>query len=466
MTDQDEPPVAENDPAPTPFAAPGPGRVTAYRGVSLIDGTGAPVRHGMAVVTDGPVIEAVVPDADLGPSGPPGAETVDARGTFLLPGLVDAHQHLSTPPNRAQAEAMMRRQVYGGVTAIREMAGDLRQMADLARAALVGEIPGPDVRCAALMAGPGFFDDPRTHQVTQGAAPGAVPWMRAVDEGTDLRLAVAAARGTGAVAIKIYADLDASLVRRIAAEAHHQGMLVWAHAAVFPAMPGEVVAAGVDVVSHVHMLVHELSGDRPVSYRRQREHLADAYRRFLDAPEDALDPLFEDMRRRGTVLDATASLVARMPSGAPGAAELAPRVLRRLIGRARRAGVTICAGTDYETSPRDRFPSLHDELRYLVRSMEMAPHEAVRAATTAGAAAIGLQDTVGTVEPGKRADFVIVDADPYEDIDHLRRIVTTVKRGRRHDRADYHRAEYDRSDHDAQAAGTGAGTGKGAPDGR
>ncbi|MBO2465502.1 amidohydrolase family protein [Actinomadura violacea] len=446
ITGQDEPPVAENDPAPAPFAAAEPGRVTAYRGVSLIDGTGGPVRHGMAVVTDGPVIKAVVPDADLGASGPPGAETVDMRGMFLLPGLIDAHQHLSTPPNRVQAEAMMRRQVHGGVTAIREMAGDLRQMADLARAALVGEIPGPDVHCAALMAGPGFFDDPRTHQVTQGAKAGAVPWMQAVDEDTALPLAVAAARGTGAIAIKIYADLDASLVARIAAEAHRQGMLVWAHAAVFPALPGEVVAAGVDVVSHAHMLVHDLPGDRPGAYRRQRGHLADAYRRLLDAPVDVLDPLFGEMRRRGTILDATASLMVRMPSSAPGAAELAPRVLRRLIDRARHAGVAICTGTDYETSPGSRFPSLHDELRFLVRSMGMPPHEVIRAATATGAAAIGLRDAVGTVEPGKQADLLIVEADPHEDIDNLRRIVTTVKRGRRYERADY------------DTAGTGEGS--------
>ncbi|GAA0253636.1 amidohydrolase family protein [Actinomadura nitritigenes] len=449
MTDKDEPPVAGNDPAPAPFAAPEPGRATAYRGVSLIDGTGGPVRHGMAVVTDGPTIIAVVPEADLGASVPSGAETVDLQGAFLLPGLVDAHQHLSTPPNRAQAEALMRRQIYGGVTAIREMAGDLRQMADLARASLVGEIPGPDVRCAALMAGPGFFDDPRTWQVTQGATPGTVPWMQAVDADTDLRLAVAAARGTGAVAIKIYADLDAATVTRIAEEAHRQGMLVWAHAAVFPAMPGEVVAAGTDVVSHAHMLAHEIPGDRPGEYRRQRGQLADTYRRLLDAPVDALDALFADMRRRGTILDATASLVTRLPSSAPGAAELAPDVLRRLIDRARHAGVAICAGTDYETGPADPLPSLHDELRFLVHAMGMPPHEVIRAATSTGAAAAGLQEVAGTVEPGRRADFVIVEADPCEDIDHLRRIVTTVKHGRRYDRADYDRA--------------GAGTQEGAP---
>ncbi|TMR37223.1 hydrolase [Nonomuraea zeae] len=391
----------------------------------------------MAVVTDGPTIKAVVPDRELGASDLSGAETVDLSGAFLLPGLIDTHQHLSTPPNRAQAEEAMRRQVYGGITAIREMAGDLRQMADLERAALLGEIPGPDICSAALMAGPSFFDDPRTWQVSQGATPGAVPWMQAIEEKTDLRLAVALARGTGAVAIKVYADLDPSLVARITAEAHRQGMYVWAHAAVFPAMPGEVVAAGVDVVSHAHMLAYHLSGLRPASYRGQRAHLAEVYQRFLDAPADASDDLFAAMRERGTILDATASVVGRIPLSPPEAAGLAEDVLRRLIDRARRAGVTISAGTDYEPPAGEPYPSLHDELHHLVHAMGMPPEEVVRAATLSGAAAMGREETTGSVHPGKLANLLVVEGDPHEDIDQLRRIVTTVKRGRRHDRADY-----------------------------
>jgi imidazolonepropionase-like amidohydrolase len=453
MVDRDERPIAGNDPAPTPFAAAEPGRVVLYRGVSVIDGTGAPARHGMAVVTDGPTITAVAPADEIGPSDLPGAETVGLEGAFLLPGLVDTHQHLSTPPNRAQAERLMRRQVYGGVTAIREMAGDLRQMADLARAALVGEIPGPAVHNAALMAGPGFFDDPRTWQVSQGATPGTNPWMQAIDDGTDLPLAVAMARGTGATAIKVYADLEPPLVARITEEAHRQGMHVWAHASVFPAMPRDVVAAGVDVVSHAHYLAYHLAGEGPVAYREQREHLADAYERFLAAPQDAVDGLLHDMRRRGTILDATASLTARIPSSAPGAAELVHDVMKRLIGRARRAGVTICTGTDYESPPGDPYPSLHDELRFLVEAMGMPPREVIRAATHAGAAGVGRQREMGTVRPGMLANLLIVADDPHDDIDHLRSIITTVKLGRRFDRADYDRAS---------AAGTGATIAEGA----
>ncbi|NUR91616.1 MAG: amidohydrolase family protein [Nonomuraea sp.] len=429
--------MASFTPAPTPFAPRSSGQVTIYRGASVIDGTGAPARRGLAVVTDGPAISAVVPDSELTRSDLDGAETVDLDGAFLLPGLIDTHQHLSTPPNRAQAELAMRRQVYGGVTAIREMAGDLRQLADLERAALIGEIPGPDLYAAALMAGPSFFEDERTWQVTQGTTPGTAPWMLAVDDGTDLRLAVAAARGTGAVAIKIYANLEPALVSAIAAEAHRQGLQVWAHAAVFPAKPAEVVAAGVDVVSHAHLLAYHTGDLRPPAYHGQRDQLAEAYRRFLDAPDEAVAELFAAMRERGTILDATASVVERIPLSPPGAEGLARDVLRRLVDHARRAGVPICAGTDFEQPWEEDYPSLHEELGYLVDELGMPPAEVVRAATLNGAAAIGRESSMGSVHPGKLANLLVVEGDPQQDISQLRRIITTVKRGRRYDRATY-----------------------------
>ena len=68
---------------------------------------------------------------------------------------------------------------------------------------MVGEIAGPDIYYAALMAGPGFFSDQRAAQVSAGGVPGHVPWMQAITDDTDLRLAVAQARGTYASAIKL-----------------------------------------------------------------------------------------------------------------------------------------------------------------------------------------------------------------------------------------------------------------------
>src|ERR1700689_5058584 len=191
---------------PAPFAPPAAGTVAVYRHATLIDGTGGPARPSMSIVTDGARIRLVAPDDEVPAELTDDARAIDLAGQFVIPGLIDSHQHIATPPDRAVAEATLRRHVYGGVTAIRIMADDLRQISDLARAARVGEIPGPDLHYAALMAGPGFFDDPRTWQVSKGEIPGSVPWMQAITSTTDLPLAVAMAKGTHATAIKIYAN--------------------------------------------------------------------------------------------------------------------------------------------------------------------------------------------------------------------------------------------------------------------
>src|SRR3546814_11972330 len=85
----------------------------------------------------------------------------DLYGRIVIAGLFDSHDHLAATPNRTRVEAIRRRQLYGGVTAVRDMADDLRAVGELARASLVGEIAAPDIYYAALMAGPPFFADPR-----------------------------------------------------------------------------------------------------------------------------------------------------------------------------------------------------------------------------------------------------------------------------------------------------------------
>ena len=82
---------------------------------------------------------------------------MDASAWFAIPGLVEAHTHVATSANRARAEFLLNRQLYGGVTTARDMAGDVRSLMDLQRASLVKEIPAPDLHFAALMAGPGFL---------------------------------------------------------------------------------------------------------------------------------------------------------------------------------------------------------------------------------------------------------------------------------------------------------------------
>lgn len=423
----------EDRPAPTPFAPPAAGEVVAYRGATVIDMTGAPARTA-TIVVDGATIRAVEPDADL-----EGATVVDVTGRFIVPGLVDSHQHIATPPNRPVAEAALRRQVYSGVTAIRDMADDLRHISDLTRAALIGEIPGPDIHYAALMAGFDFFDDPRTWQVSQGETPGHVPWMQGVSAQTDLRLQVALARGTNAKAIKVYADLEADLVDTIVAEAHAQGIAVWAHAAVFPASPSEVIAAGVDAVSHASLLAQETAAEPLTSYKTKAAIDTEA---IVRDGHPKLDAVYAQLRERGTVLDATASLYDWIADDADDT-ETAERartnaaLSARITADAYRAGVHISVGTDYETDPAEAYPALHREMEFLVDRCGIPAEDVLRCATVVGAMSMGALDAMGTLEPGKLANFVVLTEDPRADIRHMRTVELVVKRGFRFERKAY-----------------------------
>ncbi|MEU1529730.1 amidohydrolase family protein [Streptomyces fagopyri] len=433
----------DNAGAPTPYAPAAPGTITVYRGATLFDGTGGPLRPSTTIVVDGPVIRAVGDDRAIGADPPAHAEVHDLDGRFVVPGLIDSHQHLATPPDRPAAEAVLRRLAFGGVTAVRDMADDLRHVGDLARATLVGEIPGPDIRYAALMAGPGFFDDPRTHQVTRGATPGEVPWMQAVTADTDLPLAVAMARGTHASAIKIYADLDRETVAAITAEAHRQGIHVWAHATVFPATPGDLVAAGADSLSHVTLLPFEAVEDRLISYR---DKPAVDHARFTSGDDPRLAALFARMRERGTVLDATAGmwlsdLLAGDTPESAARARANVELAAALTAQAHRSGVAISTGTDYETDPGAPFPALYEELDFLVRRCGIPAGQVLHSATLVGARSAGAEDVMGSVEAGKLANFAVLDENPLDDVGNLRSITLTVKRGRRFERTEFGRTD-------------------------
>jgi imidazolonepropionase-like amidohydrolase len=415
----------------------------AYRGATLLDGTGAPTRPGTTILVEDEHIRLVAPDDRVSAADLADAEIIETGGRYVIPGLIDTHQHIATPPQRALAEAALRRDLYGGVTATRDMADDLRQVADITRAALVGEIEAPDIHYAALMAGPGFFTDPRTWQVSQGAAPGEVPWMQAITAETELPLAVAMARGTFATAIKIYADLPGETVAAITAEAHRQGIAVWAHAAVFPASPGQVIDAGVDAVSHVHMMVHE-AADQPLTSYHDKPPVD--HERFVGSDDPVVEELFARMRIRGTVLDATASLWGRIARESQDT-ETEQRAIGNdalsaaLTTQALRAGVIVCAGTDTDPDVSSEWPALFEELEYLVERCGLTPEQALQCACRNGAISLGGEDRMGTVEAGKLANFVVLTEDPTRDLAHLRSVVTVVKRGRPHHRANYRHTE-------------------------
>jgi len=416
-------------------AAHGQGSATVYRHAALVDVAAGVVRPGMSVLVEGERIKAVAPDAEL--TTPRGAAVVDLSGKFLAPGLIDSHEHLATPPNRRQAEANLRRDLYGGVTAIRDMADDLRAVGELARASRAGEIPGPDIFYAALMAGPSFFADPRTHAAGEFVAPGKAPWMQAIDEASDIHDAVTLARGTSATAIKIYANLPADLVAKIAAEARRQGLRVWAHSTVYPATAAETLAAKPDVISHACGLGHQVAGTPPTYQARTPMDPTP----FLGADNPVIGKLYATMLAQGTILDATLSIYERQDAARAANPKLKPALCSgamaaALTKQAWKAGVPITTGTDWIAPANDPWPTVEHEFASLAK-LGMSPTQVLRAATLTGAEAAGQAADMGTIAPGKLANLIVLAKNPLADVANLKSLEATIKRGRTYRRADF-----------------------------
>lgn len=412
-----------------------------YVNLNLIDGTGAALQRDKAIlVRDGRIVR--IADMEQVTTLAETADTVyDGTGLYALPGLIDTHVHLATVPEEGDAPALLRRQLYGGITGVRDMAGDTRVLANLARSTRLQLLDGPDVYYSALMAGPSFFEDPRPASSSLGERAGQVPWMQAIRPDPDLVQAVALARGTSATGIKIYADLPAETVRRISDEGHRQGIKVWAHSMVFPALPHEVVAAGVDTISHVCRLVYEASEQRPTRYHHQ---LTPDYSR-IDPADPRITAVFKLMQNRGTILDATLNLYASQQARAALAADTRalpyqgcpPAFAAALVRSAVAAGVLIATGTDFVNPESAMFPALFAEMQALVSEAGMSPLQVISAASLNGARVLGITDQVGSLEEGKRADMLLLRANPLNDLANLETIVAAVKGGRQYARHDY-----------------------------
>lgn len=413
-----------------------PPRVIVLKNVTVIDGTGAPPRSAMDVILEGERISAVAPAGTH--QAPVDADVQELTGRVLIPGLIDSHIHLLPRflISREAAYGELQRMLYGGVVAAREMIGDTRLTAEAARTILAGRAVGPEIYWAALMAGPRHIaNNPRLVRGALGFKPGEVPWAQAMTRETDVRLAVARAAGTLASGLKLYAELDAELIRRITEEAHRQGLKVWAHATVFPTRPLDLVRAGVDVISHACYAAWQSAALDPSPgrflLRNNRPSFDPA---LVDVESAEMISLFKEMVRRGTMFEPTLFSAARPDNdmyGCDGKLEAS------LTRAARRAGVTFVAGTDHFASDDDPYPSLHLEIQHLVDNGGLTPLEAITAATRNGARALGLDATHGTIEAGKMANLVVLADDPSREIKRLRTVLTVIKRGKLYPRASY-----------------------------
>lgn len=391
---------------------------------SLIDGTGGSIQKGYNILIAGDSIHSVlfkgatIPLTDY--------QRIDLEGKYLLPGLFDAHVHFATDPSGGDKLALVKERLAlmlkNGVTGVRDMAGDTRQLTYLARQTQLDEFEAPDLYFSALMAGPAFFDDLRTKSSGQGVKPGHVPWMKGVSDETDIVRAVAEAKGTGATGIKIYADLPGHLARKVIEEAHRQDFLVWAHAAVIPGMPSDLANAGVDGLSHATLLAWEAAAVKPENGKQRYNDTE------LSIENEGFTALIKMMSDKQIYLDPTVAIYKGRYS---------PNVYNnglKATKAAFKAGVKLVVGTDQSINVKDfKHLPLIDEMEALINEVGIPAIEVIKAATLNTAEFLKISDKVGTIAVGKKANILIVDSNPLVDITNLKKVFAVYKNGKRID---------------------------------
>ena len=405
----------------------------AVTGAALFDPASKSRSTGQTVVVQGDKITAVGPDGEV--AIPDGAERIDAAGRTLLPGLWDMHVHLDPQDGLLDLAA--------GVTSVRDMANDVDLVTGLRKAWDEGSALGPRVVLAGILDGPGKF---------------AGPTKALVDTPEEVREWVDRYAGLGYEQVKIYSSVDPKLVPVIVEAAKKHGLRVSGH---IPQglSASEAVDLGYDEIQHVNFLflnfwAHEegLDTRTPDRFTTVAERAAgmdlqspevQAFIRKLAEKKIVIDPtvaVFESMftTRPGEVQAAYQPVADRLPpqvrrSLVGGALEPPPgkqatylasyRKMLDLIAELHRSGVPIVAGTDALAGF-----TLDRELELYVEAGIPAP-EVLRIATLGAAQVVGLADEVGSIEPGKLADLILVDGDPTTDISDIRNVDVVVKDG-------------------------------------
>jgi imidazolonepropionase-like amidohydrolase len=411
--------------SPGHASPPSEGRPAALviEGATLVVPDGGELRADVRVVIVGDRIRCVGPRDEC--AAPSGGRIVDGRGRYVLPGLFDAHVHTS---QRLPQVAPL--YLAFGITSVRDAGG----FPDFTRSLQ------DDIAAGALL-GPRIYTAGRPIDGEPSAWP--IPGIaRTVRTDEEARAAVRASLAEGADFIKLYTALPRDLVRAAVDEAHAIGAKVTID---YVLRGPEVVDTGIDGVEHVlpppamaKDLVQRyaaVGGAVPVAQtlRRMQERGTALTTTLVLMERIATGGLAEDEATFAALPESLRARSAEMLAGMDGQAAAFMRAMQGYacdqVKTFVAIGGTILAGTDsyfLSSYPGD----LHRELELLVRC-GMTPAQALVAGTAAPARWLGLRD-VGVVEPGARADLLLLRANPLRDISATREIEWVVKDGHLH----------------------------------
>ena len=403
-----------------PTAAVRPVIITARQ---VIDGVSDTPRQGVAILVEGERISAIAPLAELLPRAP-GARRIDLGAATVLPGLIDAHTHVllqgditaeeyddqllkeSIPYRAIRATAAARTALMNGFTSIRDLEteGAMYADVDLKTAIARGIVPGPRMFVSTrAMAPTGMY--PLSGYSWELKVPEGV---QIVDGPDAVRRAVREQVKYGADWIKFYADRryyigeDGRLrswvnftdeeAKALVDEAHRLGRKVAAHAMGWDGIDA-ALRAGVNTIEH---------GD------------------------GLTDDLIDRMVKQNVFWCPTIYVGVYVAPGRGGIWPKMAELERIAFGKALRKGARIAYGTDaggYAWTDNQA-----KELGYMVQ-YGMTPMQAIRSATSVAAQLLGEQGSLGSLEAGRLADIIAVDADPLHDVHALEQVKFVMKAG-------------------------------------
>ena len=415
--------------------APARDNVIAFVGVTVVPMDRERVLEDHTVLVEDGRISAVVPshEADI----PEGALRIDGRGKYLMPGLAEMHGHVPGPDEEAYARDVLFLYVSNGVTTVRNMAGDPWHL-DLRRRIADGEVIGPMLYAAS-------------------------PWLGDEQAGTpdQAERAVREYHAAGFDLLKI-GSLPAPAYARMATTAHAVGIPFGGHIPEDVGLVGALDArqASIDHLDrYVEFLVPDgdARGDREAGFfgsgvvdLADRGRIPDAVARTIAAgtwnvptlslvEHLASDEPAEAMARwpemRYMPQDIVAGWVrskrefqARADFQPPAARQLV-QLRRELLKALHDAEAPIALGSDAPQFFNVPGFSIHHELGMMVAA-GLTPYDVLETGTREAARYFDADDTFGTVVPGRRADLILLDADPLADVGNVRRRAGVMVRGR------------------------------------
>lgn len=404
-------------------------------GGMLIDGYEAPPVHNATVLIEGDRIVAVGPSSQI--EIPAGAEVIDTRGMTMLPGLIDLHVHTMflghgeysewfpffTPEKEEMMEIAARQLLMAGVTTAVDLGAPI-EITRVRDRIDRGEVPGPRM----LVSGPwiagrrwGSFPDYFQHVVSTPEE-AAQRTYELADAGVDV--------------IKTWAGMSEDMMQAVVEAAHERGIQVHSHL-YSPDELWNAIRAGTDVIQHAGSagnppysdeLVQEIA-HRGIPVVQTIAHRPWVYQATVEFPErlqdrrlvETLPPeLYEEFQR--SFQDFRRLSYFRTTP-------LQIRKSQLSAGQFIEANAVMGMGTDSGSPLNFHTESAWREISALVDS-GMTPIQAISAATKTGAEIIRRGNDLGTIEPGKLADIIVVRGNPLFDINVLGYVEHVVKDGR------------------------------------